>query len=87
MHDQIKKKDIEPYTLICLYIRTLSIEEREDFHIFSGNYDLMRFDSRALNALSDQGLVDWDIVRMNISLTEEGQKLALTLIQEIDQRM
>lgn len=86
MLDKLKEKDIEPYTLICLYIRTLPEEEREGHHIFSNEYDQMRFDSRAINALADQKLIEWDVVRMKISITEEGKNLAKTLIQEIDER-
>lgn len=87
MLDKIKQKDLEPYTLICLYIRTLSPEEREAYHIYTDSYDNMRFDSKTINALSQQDLVDWDVVKMKISITEEGKKLAHTLIQEIDERM
>jgi len=82
----MKNKDIEPYTLICLYIRTLTPAEREAYHITSGEYDEMRFDSKAFNALSDRGYINWDVVRMKAALTDEGKKFALSLIQEISDR-
>ena len=87
MLDKLKDKDIEPFTLICLYIRTLTEEEREAHHIRSSDYDNMRFDSKAFNSLANQGLIDWDIVRMRASITEKGKELALTLITEIDERV
>ena len=87
MLDEIKDKDKEPFTLICLYIRTLPEEEREQHHIMSVGYDQMRFESKSLNSLATQGLIDWDIVRMKATITEKGKALALTLIKEIDERV
>ena len=86
MIEKLKDKDLEPFTLICLFIRTLSVDAREQYHVFSDEYDHMRFDSKALNALSDQELIEWNIEKMEVALTDKGLELARVLVTEIDER-
>jgi len=84
--DKIATKHQEPYTLVCLYIRTLDATQREALDMSIDKYDRMRFGAKIMRSLVQQGLVIFDWEAMEASLTPEGIEKASVLVQEIFSR-
>jgi hypothetical protein len=82
----MEKSKLEPYTLICLYLNTLSKEEISNLQAISEKYSDIRYDSATINSLETQNLIQWAWKTMEVEMTEEGEKLAIILIQEIYER-
>lgn len=81
--EEIAERHQEPYTLICLYIRTLEAEEREELSMKSDKYDRMRFNAKAMRGLVQQGFVTFDWETMEASITDKGLAHVKVLIKEI----
>ena len=84
--NELDDRHIAPYTLVCLYIKTLSADEREELLMVSDKYDRMRFHAKAMRALVEEGLVLFDWENMEATITPEGLQKAQILIQEISER-
>ncbi len=82
----MEKSKLEPYTLVCLYLNTLNVEEMNELKAISEKYCDIRYDSAVINSLEKQNLIQWDWKTMEVELKEEGINLAKALIKEISER-
>ena len=81
-----ENKNIEPFTLICLYLQTLSEEELAQIQAAPADFCQTRFEAKTINKLEEQGMIHYDWLKMEIRLTAQGIQQAQILIKEISER-
>ena len=81
-----KNKNIEPYTLICLYLQTLSAEELEQIEAQPESFCQSRFEAKVINKLEEQGMIEYNWLKMEVKLTSQGIQHAKALIKVISDR-
>ena len=80
------ERNIEPYTLVCLYLQTLDDEALSEIHALKSKINQQRFEAKVIHKLEQQGFILYDWLKMKVILTPEGMEKARVLVKEILER-